>query len=306
MERIIRCDSKEDAYRKSEEIYDAECERKKCPTPKEERVTKHRFTVYENILSGQYGLHIPSEEWGDLPTEYREGISASSPLWIDERFISGKPFLAIGVGPVGFGIVDPSYTRKTFEGRFSKELISEIRGSARKYDAQVRIRAQQLIYEIVQKRVNREKLLETLDPFDFEEVVAELLNDNGFDVFLTPRTSDGGKDVIAAYSTDMGTNLMMVECKRRKTEKTLGPLEARALMGVFGMEKRKGKGYDCAMLVTTAKKIGPSALECEDVFSELSIKDYNGLMNWIETYGKIYRELWIPERFDELFPDDIS
>jgi hypothetical protein len=304
MDRIIRCDSKVASYQKSEEIYDAECAQKKCPTPKEERTTKYRFAVYENILSGQYGLHIPSYEWADLPAKYKQDISASSPLWIDERLISGKPFFAVGLSPIGFGIVNPTHTRESFEGRFSKELIIDIRNSARKYDSQVRVRAKRLIHKIVQRRVNREKLLETLDPYDFEEVVAELLNDNGFDVFLTPRTNDGGKDVIAAYSTDTGTNLMMVECKRRKTEKTLGPPEVRALMGVFGMEKRKGKGYDCAMLITTAKKIGPSALEFEDVFSELSIKNYSDLMSWVETYGKIKEELWVPEQFDDLFADD--
>ncbi len=301
MDRILRCDSKTAAYEKSEEIYDAECERKKCPTPKEERATRYKFPVYENILSGQYGLHVPIHDWLTLAQKYKQGVSASSPLWIDERFISGTPFVAVGVGPFGFGMVDPVQTRVALESQFSKELLSSIRSSARQYDATVRTRAQQLIYEIVKKHVNREKLLETLDPFEFEEVVAELLNDNGFDVFLTPRTSDGGKDIIAAYSTSTKTTLMMVECKRRKATRTLGPVDARALMGVFNMEKCKGTGYDCAMLVTTAKRIGPSALEFEDVFSELSIKDYNDLMGWIETYGKIREGLWVPEQFGTLF-----
>jgi hypothetical protein len=36
-----------------------------------------------------------------------------------------------------------------------------------------------------------------IEPRDFEHVVAEILRDMGYDVYLTPQTRDGGRDILA-------------------------------------------------------------------------------------------------------------
>lgn len=298
MERILRYDSRELAAAASEQMYDEECLLKGCPTSKIERTTKYKFSVRENILSGQFGLHVPEIYWAELSQKYHNGVSLNNPLWIDEQFINGEPHLAIGSGVFGFEIVDPKEKRKILEGNFSPELLAETRSTVRRYDSIVREKAAGHINAILKADdASRRRQLETIDPFAFEELTAELLNDNGFDVFLTPRSNDGGKDIIAAYPDNGGIVLVIVECKRRKVEKTLGPTEVRALLGTYSVENAKEKGFTFAMMVTTARKLGPAGLECVDVVANLSVKTYDKLMEWIESYGKIRNDLWVPQQF---------
>ena len=59
---ILLRDNYEDALAGSEEIYDKQCERVQCPTPKSQRTTKYLLGIKENILSGQVGLYIPPKD----------------------------------------------------------------------------------------------------------------------------------------------------------------------------------------------------------------------------------------------------
>lgn len=56
--------------------------------------------------------------------------------------------------------------------------------------------------------------LYTLDPRKFEELVAELLDREGFAVKITPPTRDGGRDILAYTNGKIGEHLYLVECKR--------------------------------------------------------------------------------------------
>src|SRR5204862_4797648 len=53
-----------------------------------------------------------------------------------------------------------------------------------------------------------------LTPRQFEEVVAELLDRQGYEVTLTPASKDGGKDIYAAKNDMLGSFLYLVECKK--------------------------------------------------------------------------------------------
>lgn len=300
MDRILLCDSKKHAYEVSEEIYDLECSRKNCTAPKTDRTTKYKFGVYENIISSQFGLRVDTSDWDTLPDEFRRGEQVYTPLWIDEKFINGMPFMAAGVGPFGVARVDPDRNRRILEGNYSPEFIRDVRDSARKFSLAVHDRARQVIEDILHDTSNQEKLVESIDPFIFEEVVAELLRANGFDVFLTPRTGDGGKDVLAAFPHKGEHLLMMVECKRRKAGSVLGPVDVRALLGQFYFERDvRQSGIGCAMLVTTAKTIGPTALEFHERVSHLSIKAFDNVIDWMKDYGQMRTGLWTPRAFDD-------
>lgn len=50
----------------------------------------------------------------------------------------------------------------------------------------------------------------SMTPFDFEKFVADLYITKGFEVELTPRTGDGGKDIILRKDNEV----YLVECKR--------------------------------------------------------------------------------------------
>jgi len=62
-----------------------------------------------------------------------------------------------------------------------------------------------------------EKLYD-LNPRKFEELIASILKDLGFDVELTKVTRDGGRDIIASIRTKVSTFLTYVECKRYSPE----------------------------------------------------------------------------------------
>lgn len=298
---IILCDDKNHAYTLTERMYDEECVKLKTPTPKEERTTKYLLGVEENVLSGQFGLSVPEKMTQRVDPRYLKNTVIKTPLWIDEKFINGEPFFALGVGPFGFGQINPKENRKILEGQFSEKVISEARQTARKYSVEIQNRAKNLILDYLTTSKNRDKLISELDSDLFEELVAEILVDKGFDIYITPKTRDGGKDIIAAYSFDGEPLVMMVECKRRKTNHTLGPIDVRALVGQFYFEKLKESRISYGMLVTSSGNIGKTAMNMSQEMNEISIKGYTDLQNWMANYGKSKSGLWLPESFGDFF-----
>jgi restriction system protein len=75
-----------------------------------------------------------------------------------------------------------------------------------------------------------------LDPRKFEELVAELLRDKGYDVTLTPPSRDGGRDILAVKREDIGSALTLVECKRYAANKRVGVDIVRGLYGVVSAD----------------------------------------------------------------------
>ncbi|WP_410507421.1 restriction endonuclease [Methanosarcina hadiensis] len=69
------------------------------------------------------------------------------------------------------------------------------------------------------KEMNQELLLENLDGFEFEELVADIFRKKGFiNVIVTPRTNDGGKDIIMDEVTSSGEVIkVLVECKHHRS-----------------------------------------------------------------------------------------
>ncbi len=236
--QILLRDNYEDALLESEEMYDKECERKGCPTPKEERTTKYLIGVKENVLGGQVGLHLPPNT--EVPSEYVRGVHRDNPYWVNYEFLNGDPFMAIGLPPFGVGLVNPSENRKILEGNFAPDLIKQVRKSARKYTIQVHNRCSQLINDLLKKPEIKEQLLQRIDSDLFEELVADLLRERGFDVFLTSRTGDGGKDIWATIVQDGKPITALVECKVRNSKRAIDPLFARAVVGTFYLETRSG------------------------------------------------------------------
>lgn len=298
--KIILCDDSNSAYQLTELMYDQECNRLGNKQPKEERQTKYLLSVKENILTGQFGLHLPQDYIEKVDKKYLSNVQIKTPLWIDEKFINGEPFFAWGIGPFGFESVNPAENRKILEGNFSKSIIEQARQSTRKYTIDVQNQAMQIINDYISKPAIRQKIIETIDPFKFEELVAELLIDKGFDIYLTPRTGDGGKDIIAAYTFDQEPIIMMVECKRRPTTLTLGPIELRALVGQFYYEKIENSKINYAMLVTSAGKFGNTSITMSENLKDVSIIDFDKLNNWLLNYGRVKNSLWLPETFDKI------
>lgn len=293
--RIILQSSREEAHLLSKQLLAEESQRT--------GVNIHGgglLAVHENVLTGRFGLHARDKYWANIRDQDRFLTIPHTPLWVDVEFITGAPFFAVGLGHLGFGTVDPLENRRILQAKYSPRLVGEIQRSGVRYTMEVAVAAKRLIDIILANPANADRLLAELRSDYFEELVAELLIGHGCDVTLTPKTRDRGKDIIAAIPSPNGRLIGMVECKRRAADSTLGPFEARALLGQFYYDNTRGSGYDTAMLVTTARSVGPTAAEFDENLGNFDIKDLSDIKRWIQQYGEMKGGLWLPKSLEAM------
>lgn len=118
-----------------------------------------------------------------------------------------------------------------------------------------------------------------LTPRQFEELLAELLTDMGWEVELTKATRDGGKDILAYMNTEVGQLLCLVEAKRYREDRKIGVDLVRTLYGTLCDYQANS-----AMMVTTSS-FSPDAQEFQQRHQyQLSLRDYNDIVKWITQY----------------------
>lgn len=116
-------------------------------------------------------------------------------------------------------------------------------------------------------------------PREFEEMVAELLKSQGFNVELTKQTRDNGYDIIALQS--IGSNFplkFLVECKRF-TEKKVSVDIIRSFKEVIQTEQAN-KG----IIVTTSYFTRDAIKKKLETPYLLDYKDKDAVLNWVTEY----------------------
>lgn len=127
---------------------------------------------------------------------------------------------------------------------------------------------------------NHPENLKRMDRRLFEELVAELFNGFGFQVELTQKTRDGGRDIVAIKNEEAQLKYL-IECKRPDDGNTVGVKPVRELFGVKQDEKASK-----AILATTSYFSKDATLFFERNKWELEPKDFNGIVQWIDTYKR--------------------
>lgn len=123
-----------------------------------------------------------------------------------------------------------------------------------------------------------EKLYD-LSPRKFEELIASILEDLGFDVELTQATRDGGSDIIAYIRNAVCEYLTLVECKKYAPENKVGVGIIRQVTGVHHI-KRATKS-----LIVTTSYFSPDAIKEAKAFeNQLDLKDYEAIKDWLRKY----------------------
>jgi len=122
-----------------------------------------------------------------------------------------------------------------------------------------------------------------ITPRQFEEFVAELLSELGFsNVILTPRSGDGGKDVIASHSVQDIPLTFYFECKKYAEGNKIQLETMRSLLGTVAHDSRMvNKG----ILVTTST-FTKGCKEFIVAESRLDGKDYDGVLGWVDELRK--------------------
>jgi restriction endonuclease Mrr len=120
-----------------------------------------------------------------------------------------------------------------------------------------------------------------IDPRKFEELIAELFRDKGYDVQLTPRSKDGGRDILVIERDDIGSALTLVECKRYAQNNKVGVDIIRGLYGVV-CEERATRG----LLATTSYFTSGAKAFRDKVPYRLGLADFDILREMLSQFRR--------------------
>jgi len=120
--------------------------------------------------------------------------------------------------------------------------------------------------------------LQKLSARQAEELVAGGWRDHGWQVTLTPRSGDGGVDIIATRRDLDGAIRILDQVKRYKPGHLVTAEDVRAMWGVLDADRRASKAY-----VTTTSGFAPG-IECEfadRMPSRIELRDGAALREWL-------------------------
>lgn len=118
-----------------------------------------------------------------------------------------------------------------------------------------------------------------MNPRKFEELIAAIFKDLGFDVELTKATRDGGRDIIASIKTAATNFLAYVECKRYAADHKIDVGIIRDVAGVQYLDKPSK-----SIIVTTSFFTRDAQETAKKIENQLDLKDFNDIKNWLEKY----------------------
>ncbi len=123
---------------------------------------------------------------------------------------------------------------------------------------------------------NKPALIFEISPRKFEEIIADIFFKKGFEVELTKRTRDEGRDIVAIYNhMDISTKYL-IECKRYARANKVSIDIVQRLFGV-----KIAEAANKAILATTSTFTKDARHFASNHFWDLALKDYEDIMEWI-------------------------
>ncbi len=124
-----------------------------------------------------------------------------------------------------------------------------------------------------------------IDPFKWEEIIAGAYKRAGFDeVILTPRSGDGGKDIIAT-KRDYGSIRIYDQVKAYKPDHLVTANDVRAMLGVMSGSPNVSKG-----IITTTSRFAPRINDDQTIAQflpyRLELKDKDALLSWLDDVSR--------------------
>lgn len=162
-------------------------------------------------------------------------------------------------------------------GTFEESLYAD--GSPSKDDGEPNLVITTIDEEIKRYLKSHPEKLYELSPRKFEELVASILKDLGFEVELTQATRDGGRDIIAHIRNAVCSYLTHIECKRYAADNKVGVGIVREVIGVHHI-----RGATKSIIVTTSFFSNDAIKEAEKMENQLDLKDFNDIKGWLQRY----------------------
>lgn len=120
-----------------------------------------------------------------------------------------------------------------------------------------------------------------IDPHKFEEIIAGAYVRAGYEVELTPRSGDKGRDVVATKH-GIGSIRIFDQIKRYKITRPVSANEVRALIGTITAAPNVSKG-----VITTTSTFAPRLLNDKDIARliphRLELKPKDVLLPWLQS-----------------------
>ncbi|WP_368677533.1 restriction endonuclease [Acinetobacter lactucae] len=113
----------------------------------------------------------------------------------------------------------------------------------------------------------------------FEELIACIIKDMGYEVELTQATRDGGRDIIARIRTGLGVFLTHIECKKYNPENKIGVKIIREVTGVHHL-----RSADKSVIITSSYFTKSAIEEAQKAESYLTLHDFNNLKDMLLNY----------------------
>ena len=268
----------------------------------------HKIFVFENYLEAWTAIFttyyntfdlILCDLFGDFSwIEYDSDVESGLELY--RNIESDRPFIFIYRDNVELNFLKKLKVKKNTSNLFflripytSSELlniIDNLSDSKNLIDdsSQIIKSNTQLIYdfktiysELTKQLKANPKLSYQIEPRKFEELIAYLLEQSGYNIELTKSSRDGGKDIYALQKTMVGNILAVVECKRYSKNNLVGIDIVQRLYGVKIAEKA-----NVGMVITTSSYTKPAINFQKTVGTELALKDYHDLIEWINLVKK--------------------
>jgi restriction endonuclease Mrr len=151
-------------------------------------------------------------------------------------------------------------------------------------EAQARVDLVAVDTELIEYLTRHPEQMYTMMPRRFEELIAAVLADLGYQVELTGFGADGGVDIIATQKSTVGDTLLLVDCKRYAPDRPVGVSIVRALFG--STEQRRATS---GLLATTSYFTAPALEFRSAVRHRLMLKKFEDLQRWLSGYGKCGR-----------------
>lgn len=136
-------------------------------------------------------------------------------------------------------------------------------------------------FEIIELISRSPESIYEIDWRKWEEIIAAAYKQQGFEVTLTPRSNDKGRDVIAT-SKGLGSVRFFEQVKAYRPGHVVTAEEVRAMVGVLTLEPNVSKG-----LVTTTSSFAPGILQDPEIARlmpyRLELKGRDVLLEWLAT-----------------------
>jgi len=140
-------------------------------------------------------------------------------------------------------------------------------------------------FEILDLMARDPQAMYNLDWRQWEELIAGAYRRQGFDVVLTPRSNDKGRDVIASHH-EIGSIRFFDQVKAYSPGHVVTLEEVHAMLGVLSSQPNVSKG-----IITTTSTFAPGVLSNPDITRyvpyRLELKDRNALLPWLTSIAAV-------------------